>query len=351
MKLSVKPAQNVCVRGNDLFFVSRNYNAFFKYNIIQRELSFCGSIGQLPISEKYPFSSVYYNENSNELVFVPVYATRYVVYSLINKSYSFVETNHTKRNISFDLSMEYGNKIFCIPVWSDESIVVFDMINKREEKEIIIPKLNGEDKSELYRIQKTGESLFLCLLYPQNILIEVDMNEGVITDIHKYDKINGVIDSFYCNNGLFYFHIENSGLIIQTDALGDLNESFDISFNGKSSLIGMWMNQLMVDCFGKEKKYLLDVENRIINTMSDDGFVTGENYTYGVIEEIKSTDNKTNIYISGSGRSIYIEENGIINRNDFMLSSDDEKEFIRCLLNDNVVLKEGECLELTDLFI
>ena len=329
--MNIVPARDFCFVDNDIWFVTRGANLLLRHSLIDKKTYFIGCPGEKSISNTLEYSYTCYWEKN--VVCIPIFADSYSIYSLSNQTFTNVKTESTKREISFGNIAQYCSKVFCIPVYSKDSIAVFNMETMQEEAIISIPnKIEGE----CFPLSCINNTKIGWLIYPTNRICILDMETRTF-DFLEFDYGGELIDSIYLDEKCVYVHEHNTGIISVYDYNGKKNTSLDIKFKERVEFIGKWENGIFVDAVDKPCKYIIK-KNRDeyhLDVFDENLFSNSCNRknAYGII---KQNDRREDIYLSGYSCGCFLRTSNEILFSEFSLGESETKKIKKYVINEEM---------------
>lgn len=302
--IQLTPVRNICLVGEDIWFVARGINALFRYDSLYKKIELVPMSGN--IEEDFSFLSTYYF--NNKIYLPPVYKKGFLSYDLKSGLFRQILTPNSQGDHNFGYSFLDGNIIVCAPDVIDGGFVFFDM---KQEKEVRSPIFFPEKfrRKELVPMvtQKISSNLYYGLLYPQNIIFSLN----ILTEEFVFcsnNAINEVINSFYVK-GDFIF-ISASGKLYITDLKMNILK-IETNICDDMYFIGELDGFVFGDIKGKSIKKMLDYNGKEFICKEFDEKIYGwndDNSFNGIIYMDK--EKGKNIYFSSGCHGVFEFENG-----------------------------------------
>ena len=327
-KIQIIQTHNSCLINHDLFFTLREvgFNVLLKYSFKHDQTS-VEAISDLDEEySRYGYSAIY--EHAGKIFHIPCYATNYGVYSLSQKTFCHSARILSTCKDSFDNSVVYKDRVFCVPLDVHGAIIVYDLTKENEVKAISFPSSIKREGAYIRRVFRKSPKEFGLLISPINNVIYVDMEDDTIT-FEKNVFENKTIDAVFAYQDKLLYRCLNDNGVYVVDSDGKNRCVCRIPTIGRVEFIGVWYNHIFLDSVFESMKYLISIEdlekdNIEFQVFDESKYVrSGVNNTYG---HITKDDNGNQYYFSGCSESLFYYLNGHLVRKNLMLSSDEESK-------------------------
>ena len=297
--IRLRPVRNICIVDNNIWFISKEINALFKYNVIDKNIDFVSLPPQ--IDRDYMYLGTYYFDN--KIYLPPVFAKGFGEYDIEADEFRTIETPNSSNDCNFGDSFSVQeNKIFCTPNSMDGSFVLFDMEKQQEVTEpFYFPKKLVTESNFPTVVKKSTDNIYYGLIYPANIVFKLNLDKREF-NYYDFSKINEEIVSFFVDEE--YFYLSTKGKLFVADFDTNVLVTKETISDKVTFFIGKINEYIFADIPSNPIKNMVRFENGKLNVRQFDESEYFSHYD-GNVPGIIYSDGKKHLYFSSGSNGIF----------------------------------------------